>query len=81
MHMPIGPKARPITRLGNDRFPDLGFPEKSVLLFGMFVYASIHVAAWNWTFPTKLELVLWRVSSFVLLGSTGAFWVLESFAV
>lgn len=81
MHMPIGPKKRPIPRFGNERFPDLNFWETSVLLFATVVYASIHVAAWNWKFPTKFESIMWRVSSMILMGSTFAFWVLETIAV
>ncbi|KAI9714773.1 MAG: hypothetical protein M1820_000062 [Bogoriella megaspora] len=79
--MPIGPKKRPIPRFGNERFPDLNFWETSTLLFATFVYAAIHVAAWNWTFPTKFESIMWRVSSMILLGSTFTFWALETIAV
>ncbi|KAH8796467.1 hypothetical protein BGZ57DRAFT_8100 [Hyaloscypha finlandica] len=30
---------------------------------GCSVFGGIHVAAWNFTFPTKVELILWRVAS------------------
>lgn len=37
-----------------------------------FIYVSsyfgIHLAAWNFFFPTETERILWRIASFVLLG-------------
>jgi hypothetical protein len=30
---------------------------------GSSLFGGIHVAAWNFTFPTKVELILWRVAS------------------
>jgi hypothetical protein len=33
---------------------------------------------WNWDFPTRIKLTLWRVSSMFLFGNTVAFWVCES---
>jgi hypothetical protein len=30
---------------------------------GCSVFGGIHVAAWNFTFPGKVELILWRVAS------------------
>lgn len=33
------------------------------LVLGSSLFGGIHVAAWNFTFPTKVELILWRVAS------------------
>ncbi|KAF8849430.1 hypothetical protein BDZ45DRAFT_634377 [Acephala macrosclerotiorum] len=38
-----------------------------VLLLGT-LFSAVHLAAWNWAFPTKAELWLWRASSLTLLG-------------
>ena len=41
------------------------------MLYGVFIelaYFGIHLAAWNFTFPTKTERILWRVASLQLLG-------------
>ena len=81
INMPIGPFERPISRFGNDRFPYLELRDNTVLFVATLTYAAIHVSAWNWTFPTKIENILWRVASMTLLGSTGTFWILESIAV
>ena len=79
--MPIGPFERPISRFGNDRFPYLELRDNTVLFVTTLTYAAIHVSAWNWTFPSRIEHILWRLASMILLGSTIAFWVLESIAI
>lgn len=44
------------------------------------LFAGIHVAGWNFSFPTTLEQVLWRTASLILFTVTAAFWVLETMA-
>jgi hypothetical protein len=54
----------------NDVIPE-GFDQgdKSAFYFvlglglGSSLFGGIHVAAWNFTFPTNVELILWRVAS------------------
>ena len=81
INMPIGPFERPISRFGNDRFPYLELRDNTVLFIATLIYAAIHVSAWNWTFPSRIEKTLWRLASMILLGSTFAFWVFENIAV
>ncbi|CZR56192.1 uncharacterized protein PAC_06080 [Phialocephala subalpina] len=44
------------------------------IVFGGLVFGAIHVAAWNFTFPTKTEQILWRVASLWCTVSALAFW-------
>jgi hypothetical protein len=81
MKMPVGPFQRPIPRIGDSRLPWLTWTESSVLCFATLTYASIHLVGWNFEFPTNTEQILWRVSSLILLGTTIAFWILESIAM
>ena len=81
INMPIGPFERPISRFGNDRFPYLELRDNTVLFVATLIYASIHVWAWNWAFPSRVENTLWRVSSMIILGSTITFWAFESIAI
>ena len=79
--MPVIPPARPIRRIPNDGFPtDPYGSQEYFLCFATLVFTGIHVAGWNFTFPSYLEQVLWRVSSLTLFGVTAAFWVLETMA-
>lgn len=78
MKMPTTPYERPITRFGNDRFPNLKGYQEGFLCFATLAYAAIHLAGWNFSFPTKLELILWRVSSMFLFGNTVLFWICET---
>ena len=80
MKMPVAPRERPIPRFGNDRFPNLKGYQESFLCFATLLYAAIHLVGWNFTFPTKTELLLWRLSSMFLFGNTVMFWVCETIA-
>lgn len=83
MKMPVNPHERPIPRLHNDRLPSSGTLtgiQKAVLCFGSLLYAAIHLLGWNFEFPTRVELILWRVSSMFLFGNTVAFWIFETSA-
>jgi len=64
---PLQENGRPIP---NDVVPEsLARGEDTVYCFflglglGCSVFGGIHVAAWNFTFPSKVELILWRVTS------------------
>jgi hypothetical protein len=81
MKMPVGPFERPLPRIGDSRLPWLTWTENSCLCLGTLIYASVHMTGWNFHFPSKLEQTLWRVSSVILVGSTIAFWILESLAM
>ena len=81
MHMPLGPFERPIPRFGNDRLPHLELRENLLLFVATLTYASVHVCAWNWTFPTRIENILWRIASMILLCSTITFWMFEGIAI
>lgn len=37
-------------------------------------YGGVHLAAWNFTFPSYPEKILWRVSCLVMGGSMAVFW-------
>ena len=81
MRMPVIPADRPIMRIPNDRFPTdpYGVQEYCVCL-ATLLFTGIHLVGWNFSFPSPLEQILWRVSSSILFGVTAVFWVLETAA-
>lgn len=36
------------------------------------VYAGIHLSAWNFEFPTRVESITWRTACFIIMGSSFA---------
>jgi hypothetical protein len=81
MHMPVIPDERPIQRIPNDRFPTNPYGVQEYLLcFATLLFTGIHVAGWNFDFPTDLEPLLWLISSLLLFGITVAFWFFETIA-
>ncbi|KAI0817309.1 hypothetical protein GGR55DRAFT_684988 [Xylaria sp. FL0064] len=67
MGMPVIPPKRPIQ-------------VEYCVCFATLVFTGIHVAGWNFAFPSRIELILWRISSLILLSVTAAFWILETMA-
>ncbi|KAK6538119.1 hypothetical protein TWF694_011001 [Orbilia ellipsospora] len=80
MRMEVSPFERPLPRFGNDRLPNLAGWQECILCVATLGYAAIHLVGWNYTFPTKTEKVLWRVSSMFLFANTAAFWLFETTA-
>ncbi|KAF3910815.1 hypothetical protein ABW20_dc0103897 [Dactylellina cionopaga] len=82
MNMPVSPheNEEPFPRFGNDRLPNLRGWQECILCVATLGYAAIHLAGWNFTFPTKMEMILWRVSSMFLFANTAAFWLFETTA-
>lgn len=50
------------------------------LSFATLFFTGIHVAGWNFSFPSHLEKILWRVASLMLFGVTAIFWLFETMA-
>jgi hypothetical protein len=81
MGMPVIPKERPIQRIPNDRFPTNPYGLQEYLLcLATLLFTGIHIAGWNFDFPTATEKILWRISSLILFGITVAFWFFETIA-
>jgi hypothetical protein len=73
-------RERPLRRFPNDRFPDIGTLGKFALFCVTSAFASVHLIGWYFTFPTRVELILWRVSSSIVTGATVFYWVFETIA-
>ncbi|KAK3938141.1 hypothetical protein QBC46DRAFT_365702 [Diplogelasinospora grovesii] len=73
-------RERPLRRFPNDRFPDIGTAEKSALFCMTSAYAAFHLIGRYFTFPTRLELMLWRISSSLVTATTVFSWVFETVA-
>lgn len=75
-----GPPERPLPRFTNDRFPVIGASLDAIFLFLVsMTYCSLHFIAWNFEFPTHVELVLWRTSSITLVSTATVFWLCETY--
>ena len=48
----------------------------AMLIVLPIVYGSVHLAAWNFEFPTKVEMIMWRVAcTFIASGFLGAIFI------
>ncbi|KAJ9640402.1 hypothetical protein H2201_002552 [Coniosporium apollinis] len=70
------------TRLPNDRLPlTFDAPTFAILLTLVSAYAAMHLAGWNFEFPTPAERVLWRISSSTMFGAIVVFWIVDRAAM
>lgn len=73
-------RERPLRKFPNDRFPDICTQEKFALFCMSSAYAATHLIPWNFSFPTRTELLLWRICASIFTGVTVSFWVFETIA-
>lgn len=78
----VEPKQRPLPRITNDRFPNVGLGLETLFYFLVsHGFVGIHLAGWCLhAFPTTVEKILWRVSSGVMAGTMVIAWILEGTA-
>ena len=75
----IEPRERPLPRLTNDKFPNVGLGFETFFYFVVaHSFTGIHLAGWNLeAFPTNIERTLWRAASLTMVGCMVACWILE----
>ena len=80
LHFRMGPRERPLPRFTNDRFPVIGASLDSILLFMVILaYCCLHFIAWNFSFPTRFESILWRAGCIVIVCTTFIFLACETY--
>ena len=72
-----GGKERKVNRVRNDRLPENPLQVTLGAAVVSFAYAGLHITAWNISFPTEIERVLWRAVSLILLSSIIVWWCLD----
>ena len=76
----FGPKRRPIERIPNDYIPEPPFRSFPIVFVIHLIYAAIHFAGWNFHFPSRIELILWRVAVSLTAGVIFLIWSVEIYA-
>lgn len=76
----MGPRARPLPRFTNDKFPVIGAGPNAILLFIVILaYCCLHFIAWNFSFPTRVERILWRVGCITIVATMFIFLACETY--
>ena len=69
-----GLKERPLPRVPNDTLPIIGANLDAIFLFIVIMtYSCLHVIAWNFHFPTRIEQTIWRVNCIIMVTTTFVF--------
>ncbi|MCJ1457067.1 hypothetical protein MMC28_007433 [Mycoblastus sanguinarius] len=80
LHFRIGPRERPLPRFTNDRFPVIGASNDAILLFIiMLAYCCLHFIAWHFSFPSRVERILWRVACITIVATLFIFLACETY--
>lgn len=74
----FSPPERPLPRFTNDRLPAIDGSRDSVLLVAVVTaYSSLHFAAWNFSFPTQVERLVWRIVCIIMVSTASIFFACE----
>jgi hypothetical protein len=75
----VDPRARPLQRFTNDKFPNVGLGWETFYYFVIsHAFTGIHLAGWNLeAYPTYIEKILWRTACLTMSGCMVAVWILE----
>lgn len=73
------PKVKPWPKIPDHHFPNIYGWEKLALFTMHSLYLVVHLAAWNFHFPTRSEKILWHVLSVAMGVSGTVFWWCELF--
>ena len=80
LHFRMGPRERPLPRFTNDRFPVIGAGPDSILLFIVILaYCCLHFIAWRFSFPTRVEKILWRAGCVAIVATSFIFLACETY--
>ncbi|KAB2569619.1 hypothetical protein DBV05_g11707 [Lasiodiplodia theobromae] len=73
-------KARPAVKIAEDHFLPLSSRLNLLLFAFQLSFTAIHLAGWNFFFPTPAERVLWHVSSAISVACVFVYWAVDLFA-
>jgi len=76
----FGSKRRPITHIQDDNFPMLSRGSSIVPVFATCLFASVHLAAWNFHFATEIERILWKISAVGTTACVVLYWLSDWYA-
>ena len=76
----LHPRRRPIDKIWDDEYGELGLWQSLVLMLVQFGFAGIHIAAWNFDFPTSVEAMLWHISTVYVFASMIMTWLIFAYA-
>lgn len=80
LHFRMGPRQRPLPRFTNDRFPVIGAGPDAIFVFIIILaYCCLHFIAWNFSFPTHVEKILWRAACITIVTTTFIFLACETY--
>ncbi|KAK0508571.1 hypothetical protein JMJ35_008847 [Cladonia borealis] len=74
------PRKWPIDKIPDDYFaPQQCYPMWAMwILFVVHIgYAAVHIAGWDFTFPSQVEAVMWRVTTISVMASLLIFWFIH----
>jgi hypothetical protein len=70
-------KKRPIDKIPDDLFRDLTTPTTILLFVVPISYAAIHIAGWDFHFPTHVERTIWHVATLATISSITTYWIVD----
>ena len=71
------PRKWPIDKIPDDYFAPQPFYPMWILFIVHTGYAAVHIAGWNFRFPSPVETIIWRVTTISVMASLLIFWFIH----
>ena len=68
------PRRWPIDKIPDDYFAPQPFYPMCLLFIVHTGYAAVHIAGWDFRFPSQVETIIWRVTTISVMASLLIFW-------
>lgn len=76
----FAPPKKPVDQFENTIARELPGATVWMFLSVTAAYSAVFISGWNYSFPTRIEQVLWRAASITMMGCLIAYWAITEFA-
>jgi hypothetical protein len=77
MRLVFPSKKRPLDKIPDGLFRDLTVPTRVLLFTVQIAYGAVHIAGWNFHFPTSIERTLWHFATIAMISSLTSAWIMD----
>jgi hypothetical protein len=72
-------RTRPINKIPDDYFHPISRKATCFLVLAPISFAALHIRGWNFPFVTRIEQILWHISTLAIMTSIIGYWFVDLF--
>lgn len=79
LHIELGAKRRPIDKIPDDNWPAVTGYTRMILFLVQVAYGAVTLCGWNVEFPSRIERILWHISTLVIMVTIVITWIADQY--